>query len=200
MKILFQDHIIEFTQAPSIEEVIDSINEFLTADFYFSHLRVDGKEITENPEAFLTMHRGELEVIELIAISAREFIDQLLVSGESYTKRAIPQLSSLANDFYSNLSARNWQELGKLFEGIDWLLKMSQTVDQSTKRPANWEEVQDAAFEVTKLLKQLEEALENQDTVLIADLIRYELLPIFETFATTIQTAIDTEGTRDGLN
>lgn len=200
MKLLFQDQIIEFEQTPSTDEVIERINEWLQDNFYFSHLLVDGEKISEDPEAFLVKNIADVTSVEIIAIAAAEFTNDLLLSAEEYTGRAVPYIKTLANDFYTNPSTTNWVDLSELFEGIEWLLTMIKTIDQTILRPSNWNDTQVNATALQKELVHLEEALENKDIILIADMLQYEILPIFEAFVADIRTAIDTEGVRHDLS
>lgn len=200
MKLLFQEQIMEFEQIPFTEEVIESINRFLGDQFYFSHLLVDGKEVLENPEQFLLENIAEVSTLEVIAIPAKEFVNELLLSAEEYTERAIPHIKILFDEFYINPTQKNWIELSEMFEGIQWLLSMIETIDNSIVRPSNWTEVITSVAELKEELENLEDALENTDTVLVADMLQYEVLPVFELLETEIKRTIDTVGKRHDLS
>jgi hypothetical protein len=200
MKLLFQQQTIEFEHTPSVEEMIEKINDLLQDRFYFSHLVADGEEILEEPEQYLEQQLANIVSLEIIAIEAKEFINDLLLSAEEYVERSIPHLITLVDMFYNNPSRESWLELGELFEGIQWLSSMIVTVDQSVARPSNWDAVVAPATELQGELGNLEEALENTDTVLLADMLQYEILPVFEIFSLEIKTAIDTEGKRHDLS
>lgn len=200
MKLLFREQTIEFEQVPFTDEVIESINRFLGNDFYFSHLIVDGEQVLESPEQFLTENLADIVNIEVIAIPVKEFVDELLLSAEEYTERVIPHITILFNGFYTNPTQKNWIELSEILEGIQWLLSMIETIDHSIVRPDNWTEVTAPVVRLKEELGDLEEALENTDTVLIADMLQYEILPVFEGFITEIKQTIDTVGTRHDLS
>lgn len=200
MKLLFQQQTIQFEQTPTIEEIIENINELLQDTHYFSHIVVDGEEILEDPEQFLASSINEINTIEVIAIEAKEFINGLLLSGEEYVIRAVPHIKELADQFYNNPTEEDWTTLGELFEGIQWLTTMIETINDSIICPTNWNTVTASSTELRDELESLEEALENTDTVLIGDMLQYEVLPVFETFSEEFKTSIDTEGTRDNLS
>lgn len=200
MKLIFQEQEIEFEQVPFIAEVIESINRFIGDDFYFSHLNVDGKEVLERPEQFLIENIADIDTLEVIAIPAKEFINELLLSSEEYTERVIPHLTTLFNDFYDNPTSRNWIELSEIFEGVQWLLSMIETVDRSALRPSNWTEIMVIIARLKEELPNFEEALENTDHILIADMLQYEISPVFEVFLKEMKKTIDRVGTRPNLN
>lgn len=200
MKLLFQKQIVELEQPISVEEIIENINHLLGRKYYFSHLLADGAEVTESPEEYLVEKSIYIKKLEIIAIDAKEFINDLLLSSEEYVERAIPHLDDLADAFYHDPTAKNWLTLDELLEGLQWLSAMITTIDQSIVRPANWGTVIEQATDLQDELENLEEALENTDTVLIADMLQYEIQPTFEVYREEIKTAIDTEGMRHDLN
>lgn len=200
MKLLFQKETIEFEQSPTMEEVIEQINELMGDKFYFSHLIADRQEVTEAPEEYLLQNLTSITELEVIAFEAKQFVNDLLLSSEEYVERAMPHITDLSDAFYHSPGRENWITLSELFEGIQWLASMITTVDQSIARPMNWDAVLEPATELQDELGELEEALENADTVLVADMLQYEVLPAFETFAVEIKKAIDTEGMRYDLN
>lgn len=200
MKLLFKEQVIEFIKTPFAEEVIDKTNELLEDNYFFSYFIADGKEIHEDPETFLTTNLQGIFSLEIIALTAKDFINDLLLSAEEYTKRAVPHISTLSVEFYNNPSATIWTDLAELFEGIQWLSSMVETISQSSACPSNWNEELSPTSAMQVELGNLEKALENTDTVLIADMLKYEILPAFEALAVEIEKAIDTEGTRPDLN
>lgn len=200
MKLVFQQQTIEFEETPAAEEVIAKINDMLQNDFYFSHLLVAGEEIIEDPEIYLTKNLGNIDTVEVIAVAAKEFVNELLLSGEEYAKRAVLSITTLAEEFYNAPTPNSWTELGGLFEGVQWMMTMIETVRQSTVSPSNWNSVLMHSSALQEELGNLEEALENVDLVLIADMLQYEVLPAFAEMGMELTTAIDTEGIRHDLN
>ena len=200
MKLLFNENTIEYIDSPFVEEIIQKTNELLKDEFYFSHYIADGVEVNETPELFLEKNILKINTLEIIALQAKEFVDTLLLSAEEYTNRAVPYIKELVDEFYNSPSPTSWKSLGELFEGIQWLSSMINLVDQSIVRPITWDSVMEKASIIQDELESFEEALESADTVLIADLLQYEILPVFEELQVTMKLTIDTEGTRHDLN
>lgn len=200
MKLLFQEQTVELNNDSTIEHVIQHINELLGKEYYFSHLIANGQEITEAPEEYLYQNLTSITELEVVAIEAKKFINDLLLSSEEYIERAMPHITDLFEAFYHNPNRDHWISLSELFEGIQWLASMITTVDHSIVKPQNWTAVFEPAMEMQEELGGLEEALENMDTVLVADILQYEVLPVFEVLAVEIKKANDTEGMRYDLN
>lgn len=200
MELVFQEQHIEFNQIPSSDEVITKINDLLNENYYFSHFIADGTEIYEDHEAYLNVNLDRIEKLEVIAKTEKEFLNDVLLSAEDYLKRAKPELVALTEGFYSNPTAGTHTSFSQLMDGLQWLDEMLALIIGSNERPPNWKIYSELAQTMQEEIAQLGEAVENSDNVLTADIIQYELTPIFEQLETAIGESIDTAGTRYDLS
>ena len=200
MELIFKNQTVQFTELANVEVVIEKINELLADKYYYSHLIVDGKEIYEQLESFLIESLESVSTIELVVKTVREFVDEVLIMAKDYLTNAIPEMTLLADGFYQSPTSENWGEFSNMLEGMQWLNQTINLIDKSKERPANWNECIKLAAEFEMELKNLEQAVENTDSVLIADIIQYELLPVYEALLIEVNTTIDTEVTRNDLN
>jgi len=139
MKLIFQEQQFKFDKTPSSDEVVEKINELLKENYYFSHFIVDGIEIYEDHEDYLTVNLDRIEKLEVIAKTEKEFLNELLLSAEDYLKRAKPELASLPDGFYSNPSPEIRSSFSQLMEGLQWLDEMLSVIDKSNERPTDWD-------------------------------------------------------------
>ncbi|OLN24034.1 hypothetical protein BTO30_01040 [Domibacillus antri] len=200
MEFIFQEQVIQFDQDPTVEQIIEQINTWLNNSYYFSHLIVDGVNVYEEPEQYLTENLGSIDKLEIVARTAKEFTNEILLSAENYLQGAIPELTKLSDGFYNNPASDTWDDFGDMLEGMQWLNQIIVSIDQLPKQPQNWDEYLKLAATLEVELKNLEEAMENSDNVLIGDIIQYEMAPLYEAFEKEIQTTIDTEGSRHDVN
>ncbi|WP_050179831.1 hypothetical protein [Domibacillus robiginosus] len=200
MKLLFQEQIIQFEQDSTVEKIMEQINTLLGDSYYFSHLVVDGIEVYEEPEHYLNENSESIEKLQLIARTAKEFTNDILVSAEMYLKGAASELAKLSDSFYNNPSANSWSNFSDMLEGMQWLNHIINCIDQMNEKPQNWDEYLKLAAALEVELKNLEEAVGNRDNVLIGDSIQYEIMPLYDALETEIQTTIDTEGARHDAN
>lgn len=200
MKLRFQQEELTFDQPIVVESIIEQINNWLGESHYFSHLIIDGEEVTEQPEEALEAQCDTMQEVEVIAIEAPEFVNGLLVSAEEYVKRATPVLEVVAEQFYDAPTEESYLDLNDLFGGLQWLNSMIDVIDKSIACPASWDEVKEAVAPLSDVLQDFEEALNNNDNVLLADLLSYEVKPVFEQVNEQITKMIDTVGERDELH
>ena len=200
MKLLFQDQTIEFEPTVPVDDIILKINQLLGDDYYFSHLIVDGEEIKESPEQYLLNYVGSITEVQIIAVEAKVFINDLLLSAEEYIKRATPILEVVAERFYETPTAEEYNDLNDLFGGLQWLTSMISVINESKVRPEKWDDTKEMIESLQDVLNDFAEALENNDTVLIADLLSYEIKPVFEELNEQMTDIIDSEGERYELH
>lgn len=199
MELIMGDQVVELEQS-SAEQIIEKMNEMLDEEHFFSHFIANGIEIYEQHESYLAERAPEIQKLEVIVKTVHEFINELLLSSEAYISRAKPELNHLADEFYQNPSSSTWEKLIQLLEGIQWLNQMIITIDQTKKHPKNWDEYLKVMASVQPELETMEGAIQKNDSVLVADMIQYEIQPFFEALEKEIQTTIDTEGYRHDLN
>ena len=200
MELLFKNETVQFNEQSSVGEIIEKINELLTNRYYYSHIIVDGVEIYKEPETFLLDSLESISTIEVVVKTAREFVDESLLIAADYLKGALPEIQVLADGFYQNPKARDWEMFSAMLEGMQWLNQTIDLIDKSTEIPVNWDACIRLAVQLQMELKNLEQAVENTDSVLIADIIQYELLPVYGALLVEFNTTIDTEVERNDLN
>jgi len=200
VELLFKNETVQFNEQSSVGEIIEKINELLTNRYYYSHIIVDGVEIYKEPETFLLDSLESISTIEVVVKTAREFVDESLLIAADYLKGALPEIQVLADGFYQNPKARDWEMFSAMLEGMQWLNQTIDLIDKSTEIPVNWDACIRLAVQLQMELKNLEQAVENTDSVLIADIIQYELLPVYGALLVEFNTTIDTEVERNDLN
>ncbi|VDH00950.1 Uncharacterised protein [Lysinibacillus sphaericus] len=200
MEMFFQQQVIHLNDPLSPEDIILKINGLLTKEYYFSHLIVDGKEVYDDYEKYLESHFNHIKELEIIVKTEKEFVNDLMISAEDYIEQALPELPSLAEDFYDNPVHATWTRLEQLLGGLQWLNEMLMIIGKSTNVPANWDKYLDVSSRMQEVIPTLAEAIENGDTVLIGDLIQYELIATLQALYNEVTNTIDNEGTRHGLN
>lgn len=200
MELTFQEKKFEFNTTTSPDEVVAKINELLKENYYFSHFIVDGIEIYEEHEEYLIVNVDRIEKLEVIAKTEKEFLNDILLSTEDYLKRAKPELASLPDGFYSNPSPGVRSSFSQLMEGLQWLDEMLLVIEKSNERPMDWDMCMELSESMKAEIVNLSEAVGNSDNILIADIIQYEFIPLFESLETEVGKIIDTVGTRHDLS
>ncbi|RYL95804.1 hypothetical protein EWI07_01095 [Sporolactobacillus sp. THM7-4] len=185
MEFVMGNRTLQINQ-PTVLRILQIINDYKDDHHYLSHLIADGEEVYDQFESYLEKHVQEIKKLVVVTKTVDEFIDTNLQLAKNYLIKAIPLLSELSQSFYQAPLSGDWHTLNDLFTGIEWLGKMEHAVEQTKKKPIGWSSLKESLAQIQQQLKEMEIALKNKDQVLIADLLQYEMLPLFMQLAESI--------------
>lgn len=185
---------------PSVQQIMEKINQRLDANTYYSHLVVDGKAVYDDCGTYLKEHLSDINELEVVTQSIEVLIYSNLNTAKQYLDRALPAIPQLSDDFYQSPSAEDWQMFNDLLQGMEWLGKLAAAIGQNSSRPNQWGQYLLAFSPIQENLSELETAVKEKDTVLIGDLIQYELLPHLSVLNGEIGKTIDKEEKHYDLN
>lgn len=188
MNIRVQDKVLEFKNDPEIiEKLFESINELIQNDnLLFSHLIIDGEEIYDNFDRYIIENILSIKAIIVVTISIVEMVNESIESTEQYAKNAIPIIHKLSEEFYQRPNENTWSQLTDLFEGIQWIIQsltQINSIENLSDIVSDFEAWSEYVQEVSKLnniVVELENAILNNDNILIGDMLMYEIIPVFE--------------------
>ena len=147
-------------------------------------IKIDGKESSpDSPEAQKTP-LSEIATLEVEISTLSDIINKNIENADAYLIRLIPGIEKSVELFRMG----NEQEANKFFiniiDGIDWL---SQVLDMILTAKAispdtvfDGKSIQDRQASLMDLTQQMVDANKNQDWVLLADLLEYEILPYYQ--------------------
>ncbi|MEK4825829.1 hypothetical protein NSS71_14950 [Niallia sp. FSL W8-0951] len=171
----------------NIDMLIQKINEDLEKNkLYFSHLIINGKEVYSDFEEQIMEQINTIEKIELVTKTIDEFINDLTVSLNEYSNRAIPSIKQLTEQFYQTPTEEAWGMLQDLLEGLNWVYSTIKSIG-NTELNEYKENLLNIANHFEVELPNLLDAIENYDYILIGDIISYEILPQFESIGSVTE-------------
>ncbi|QGS69464.1 hypothetical protein CV093_17770 [Oceanobacillus sp. 143] len=159
-------------------------------DIVFSHLIIDGTEVYENHEEYIKEHPNEISEIEIATRNIKEIIWETMESIHEYLQRAIPALTKLVDDSYDNFSSKSWEGINQLAEGMQWMMQFASLTKSASQQPANWVKLESSLKNCENNFQPLLEAVEMQDTILILDILTYEVTPAYEALEKQITEAL----------
>ncbi|MGJ9459593.1 hypothetical protein [Oceanobacillus sp. CF4.6] len=185
----------------SINEVYIKINKLLgDKNIVFSHLLIDDVEVYENHEEYMKEHLIEIETIEIVTRKIKEMIWETMESIHSYLQRAVPALTELVDESYENFSSKSWEGINQLAEGMQWVLQFTAVTKTAPQQPANWEAIEKSLQQCETSFAQLLEAVEVKDTILISDILSYEVTPSFVSLEKELAVSLRDKGFLEDVN
>jgi hypothetical protein len=116
-----------------------------------------------------------------------KLVNETLLEASNYSDRLIEGIREyidlLNKDIYSEAS----KKLVDIVEGLDWEFS---AISLMQDKLAPKFELQDCK----ELFKQLSEAIQNSDLVLISDLLQYEIIPLLEKWNAGLREEIKARG------
>lgn len=178
----------------SINTIFEKVNNTLeNKNIVFSHLIIDGVEVYVNHEEHIKTRINEIETIEIVTRNVKEMIWDTMESIHSYLQRAIPALTELVDESYENFSKKSWDGINQLAEGMQWILQFMEVTRTAPQQPVNWKEMEKSLQQCETSFAQLLEAVEAKDTILISDILSYEVTPAYESLEKNLAVSLDDE-------
>lgn len=186
MYIQIGNDVIEFdNSSKSFIQLFDQINDILDKKgFNMTGIKVDGQSI-EEPIKFIDENFNTIKNLEVIAVGTSDLVIEVLSSANQYINNAIPLISRLSEEFYQLPNDTSWNEIGNLLEGVQWIIETATQIDsiKDLNKIVNyeiWNEYVKAISKIINIIPEFETSIENKDTVLIGDILSYEIIPAFE--------------------
>ncbi|WP_281883044.1 hypothetical protein [Paenibacillus sp. YYML68] len=163
-------------------EVLSSIEFFLQEnELYVSHLLVEEDEVFENYKEYLINHESNIQTVTIVVVTLAELINQLVISTSSYLDRVLPEVQLLSNQFYQGASSETWSKFAQLIDGLQWISQMLFSIDQINHGLKGLTFVTKERPEFETLIRNMQDAVVNTDTILLGDVLQFEIIPMLTT-------------------
>jgi hypothetical protein len=156
-----------------------------TPGSYIRRMWLDDKEFpSDDPEA-LQKNPSDIGSLEVELANLKDLVATNIANALDYLKKLIPGFEQASDLFRTG----NEQEANKYYlqilDGIDWFSQVVSVImkpdDDETEQPdADDESLQVRQKKLTDLMSQMLEANQNQDWVLLADILEYEMVPFYK--------------------
>lgn len=166
-------------QTDNLGEVLDTILKS-HQDSYIRRIWLDGEEVSSNAPDILKTSIESVGTLELELACVKDLLVNNIENAKEYLEKLIPGFQKAADLFRLG----NEQEANKYYlqilDGIDWFSQVAQIIVDSRGDKTEEKGFKDRQKTLTGLMSQMLEANKNQDWVLLADLLEYEIIPFYE--------------------
>jgi hypothetical protein len=150
---------------------------------YIRRMWLDGKESPSDDREALQKNPSEIDSLEVELANLKDLVATNIANALDYLKKLIPGFEQAADLFRTG----NEQEANKYYlqilDGIDWFSQVVNVImqpdDGETEMPDD-ENLLVRQKKLTDLMSQMLKANENQDWVLLADILEYEMVPFYK--------------------
>lgn len=184
MQVKILEQTIECTnEVSAVENMFQQVNQLIAgSDLHLSHIKVDGIDVFEEHYQYVLNRLEEVKEITVVLKSLKELMSEVLLSAEVYLARLIPGIKQLSDKYYEGATQDSWVKFEQLLEGLQWILQMLDNVVnvENNLRYQNAEQYEELVEQLKEHVTNLQDAVDNEDMILLADILGYELLPSLE--------------------
>jgi len=147
-------------------------------------IKIDGQESSPDSSEAQRMQISKIATLEVEISTLADMINKNIDNADAYLIRLIPGIEKSVELFRIG----NEQEANKFFvkivDGIDWFSQVLDIIltakEISPDTVFEGKSIQDRRTSLVDLTQQMVDANKNQDWVLLADLLEYEILPYYQ--------------------
>jgi hypothetical protein len=152
---------------------------------YIRRMWLNGKESPSDDREALQKNPSDINSLEVELANLKDLVATNIANALDYLKKLIPGFEQAADLFRTG----NEQEANKYYlqilDGIDWFSQVVSVIMQpddgeTELLDADSENLQVRQKKLTDLMSQMLEANQNQDWVLLADILEYEMVPFYK--------------------
>ena len=165
-------------------ETLEAILDMLvknTPGSYIRRIWLDQQEFPSDDRETLQKKPADINSLEVELADLKDLVATNLSNALDYLEKLIPGFDKAADLFRMG----NEQEANKYYiqilDGMDWFSEVVNVVMSSEgegQEPENSLQIRQA--KLTDLMSQMLEANKNQDWVLLADILEYEMIPFYK--------------------
>ena len=170
----------------TLEAILDTMVKN-TPGSYIRRIWLDQQEFPSDDRETLQKKPVDINSLEVELADLKDLVATNLSNALDYLEKLIPGFDQAADLFRTG----NEQEANKYYiqilDGMDWFSEVVNVVMSSEgegQEPENSLQVRQA--KLTDLMSQMLEANKNQDWVLLADILEYEMTPFYKEWQTIL--------------
>ena len=171
-------------EGETVSAILDSMVQ-QTPGSYIRRIWLDDQEFPSDDREALQKKPSDIDSLEVELANLKDLVATNLANALDYLKKLIPGFEQAADLF----RAGNEQESNKYYlqilDGIDWFSQVVSVIMSPDEGETELPDTDDESLELrqkklTDLMSQMLVANQNQDWVLLADILEYEMLPFYK--------------------
>ena len=164
----------------TLEAMLDMIVKN-TPGSYIRRIWLDQKEFPPDDRETLHKKPADINSLEVELADLKDLVATNLSNALDYLEKLIPGFDQAADLFRTGSEQEANKYYIQILDGMDWFSEVVNIVMRSEgegQEPENSLKLRQA--KLTDLMSQMLEANKNQDWVLLADILEYEMIPFYE--------------------
>jgi len=148
------------------------------------YVEIDGQPFYSDYETIIADNIDRIHEIKAYSITFQNAILQSFSDMVGYINKLIASIPNLADPFYAEPTPESWNLFQQFCEGINWLVHTAHlclTLSETEREYFNVStKLNSLMNRIPGLLRTIDNALQEQEYIMIADTIKYEIGPLLE--------------------
>ena len=166
-------------QGETMEEVMNAIVKS-RQNSYIRRVWLDGQEVSSDSQDILKTSPTSVGLLELELAKLQDLLANNLTNAKDYLVRLIPGFQKAADLFRMGNEQEANQYYLQVLDGIEWFSQVVIIIVSTLENKSEEKSLEERQKKLTDLMSQMLEANQNQDWVLMADLMEYEMIPFYK--------------------
>ena len=166
-------------QGETLEEVMNAIVKS-RQNSYIRRIWLDGQEVSSDSQDTLKTSTTSVGLLELELAELQDLLANNLTNAKDYLVKLIPGFQKAADLFRMGNEQEANQYYLQVLDGIEWFSQVVIIIVSTQKNKSEEKSLEERQKKLTDLMSQMLEANQNQDWVLMADLMEYEMIPFYK--------------------
>ena len=168
----------------TVSAILDAMVQ-QTPDSYIRRIWLDDQEFPSDDREALQKKPSDIDSLEVELANLKDLVATNLANALNYLKKLIPGFEQAADLFRAGSEQEANKYYLQILDGIDWFSQVVSVIMSPDEGETELPDTDDEILEVrqkklTDLMSQMLEANQNQDWVLLADILEYEMVPFYK--------------------
>ena len=171
-------------EGETVSAILDAMVQ-QTPGSYIRRIWLDDQEFPSDDREALQKKPSDIDSLEVELANLKDLVATNLANALNYLKKLIPGFEQAADLFRAGSEQEANKYYLQILDGIDWFSQVVSVIMSPDEGETELPDTDDESLEVrqkklTDLMSQMLEANENQDWVLLADILEYEMVPFYK--------------------
>ena len=171
-------------EGETVSAILDAMVQ-QTPDSYIRRIWLDDQEFPSDDREALQKKPSDIDSLEVELANLKDLVATNLANALDYLKKLIPGFEQAADLFRTGSEQESNKYYLQILDGIDWFSQVVSVIMSPDEGETELPDTDDESLEVrqkklTDLMSQMLEANQNQDWVLLADILEYEMVPFYK--------------------
>jgi len=171
-------------EGETVSAILDAMVQ-QTPGSYIRRIWLDDQEFPSNDREALQKKPSDIDSLDVELANLKDLVATNLANALNYLKKLIPGFEQAADLFRAGSEQEANKYYLQILDGIDWFSQVVSVIMSPDEGETELPDTDDESLEVrqkklTDLMSQMLEANQNQDWVLLADILEYEMVPFYK--------------------